>query len=101
MRELQLWEGDEGVQETFAEVAALAERCRFSDCRHDGEPGCAVGAALDAGELTAERLASFRKLEREAAYQRAKVDASAERSRKQHFKELTSHLKRHYGDRGR
>lgn len=101
MRELQLWEGDEGVKETFAEVAALADRCRFSDCRHDGEPGCAVSAALDAGELTAERLASFRKLEREAAYQRTKVDASAERSRKQHFKELTSHLKRHYGDRGR
>ncbi|MBO9540629.1 ribosome small subunit-dependent GTPase A [bacterium] len=101
MRELQLWEGGDGIQETFAEIAAFAARCRFRDCRHDAEPGCAVRTALEAGVLDAERLASFRKLEREAAYQLAKVDANAERSRKQRIKELTSHLKRHYEGRER
>ncbi|MNY31318.1 GTPase RsgA [compost metagenome] len=58
-------------------------------------------AALEAGELDAERLASFRKLEREAAYQLTKVDANADRARKQRIKDLTSHLKRHYEDHWR
>jgi ribosome biogenesis GTPase / thiamine phosphate phosphatase len=61
MRELQLWESG-GRGETFTDIATLGERCRFRDCRHAGEPGCAVTAAVDAGELVPERLASFHKL---------------------------------------
>jgi ribosome biogenesis GTPase len=62
MRELQLWDVDEGVEETFSDVEELATACRFPNCQHEGEPGCAVQAAITEGRLTAERLASYRKL---------------------------------------
>lgn len=67
MRELQLWDADEAVEEAYADVAAIALRCRFTNCRHENEPGCAVRPALVAGELPAERLASYRKLKAEQA----------------------------------
>jgi ribosome biogenesis GTPase / thiamine phosphate phosphatase len=66
IRELKLWDG-EGLAAAFAEVAALAAGCRFRDCRHRGEPGCEVAAAVERGELPFERLASLWKLEEEAA----------------------------------
>lgn len=65
LRELALADGD-GLAETFDDLEAVARTCRFSDCRHDGEPGCSVGAAIAAGELSSERLTAYRKLEREA-----------------------------------
>jgi ribosome biogenesis GTPase len=65
MRELQLWIADEGLDEAFEDVAALAAECRFSDCRHDGEPGCAIEEALSDGRLARERWESYRALERE------------------------------------
>jgi ribosome biogenesis GTPase / thiamine phosphate phosphatase len=64
MRELQLWDTD-AVTDTFADIAALAGTCRFRDCRHDREPGCAVKAAVDAGTFDAGRYASFLKLQAE------------------------------------
>ena len=57
--------GEEGLDETFADVGALAAACRFADCAHDREPGCAVQAAIASGELAAERLRALRRLERE------------------------------------
>ena len=65
MRELQLWTADSGMGETFGDVAELAARCRFNDCSHDTEPGCAVRAALADGSLDPERYASYEKLQRE------------------------------------
>lgn len=65
MRELQLVD-DEGVGAVFTDLEALAEGCRFRDCSHDAEPGCAVRAAVELGELAPERLAAYRKLEAEA-----------------------------------
>ena len=65
MRELQLWDADEGVDLTFTDVAAFATACRFRDCRHDQEPGCAVKAAVAAGELNADRFESYSKIARE------------------------------------
>lgn len=65
MRELQLLDED-GLEAVFGDVAALSERCRFRDCRHETEPGCAVKAAVESGELEAERLEHFQQLEREA-----------------------------------
>jgi ribosome biogenesis GTPase len=62
MRELGLIDAEEGLGEAFAEVSALAVRCRFRDCRHEEEPGCAVRAALEAGDVDPGRLASWRKL---------------------------------------
>jgi ribosome biogenesis GTPase / thiamine phosphate phosphatase len=65
MRELQLWGVDEGVDDAFADIATLATSCRFSDCKHRTEPGCAVRAAVERGEIPAERLASYQKLREE------------------------------------
>jgi ribosome biogenesis GTPase len=67
IRELQLWSGGDGLDAAFADIAALAAGCRFRDCRHAGEPGCAVAAAVAAGTLDAGRVASLHKLERELA----------------------------------
>ncbi len=79
MRELQLWSDDgDGLDSSFADVAALAERCRFRDCGHDGEPGCAIRAALEQGTLDAGRLASHRKLQRELRYAELRNDQSAQ-----------------------
>ncbi len=64
MRELQLWETD-AVAETFGDVSELASSCRFRDCRHDKEPGCAVKSAVDAGVIDAGRYASYLKLQAE------------------------------------
>lgn len=72
MRELQLWGSDAGVEALFAEITAVAAGCRFSDCRHAEEPGCAVREALATGDLPAERFESYRKLKGE-------VEARAQR----------------------
>ena len=77
MRELQVWDATRGIEDAFADVGALASSCRFSDCRHAGEPGCAVGSAIESGILDPARLASLRKLEREAAHARVQHDARA------------------------
>jgi ribosome biogenesis GTPase / thiamine phosphate phosphatase len=80
MRELQLWDAG-SLEETFTDIAALAEGCRFRDCRHRGEPGCAVSASVDAGALPSDRLESFRKLAAEQEFterqqdQRAQIEA--------------------------
>lgn len=74
LRELQLWDAEEGLAQTFADIDALAEKCRFTDCRHEGEPSCAVQAAVSAGRLDAARLENLRKLEREQEFLRQKAD---------------------------
>ena len=65
MRELQLADAGQGIADVFADIVAVAAGCRFSDCTHDGEPGCAVVAAIERGEIEPERLARFHKLVRE------------------------------------
>jgi ribosome biogenesis GTPase len=77
MRELGLWRSEEGLGQVFADVAALAEHCRFRDCTHAQEPGCAVQAAVADGALPAERAASFIKLQREQALLDHERDALA------------------------
>ena len=78
MRELGLWDpGEEAASQTFEDIEALALQCRFRNCAHAGEPGCAVQAAIAAGDLTPERLESYRKLERESAYFERKDDPMA------------------------
>lgn len=68
MRELGMWAAETGLSASFADVEALAEKCRFGDCTHTGEPGCAVRKAIDTGELSEERFLSYRKLEAENRY---------------------------------
>jgi ribosome biogenesis GTPase len=89
MRELQLWDADAATLDaTFADVSALAARCRFSDCSHRGEPGCAIQAALDHGTLDPDRWASFQKLQREQAYAARKADSQLARQNKADWKRI-------------
>jgi ribosome biogenesis GTPase len=91
MRELQLWENDEGLQLTFDEIETLARNCRFQDCRHLNEPGCAVHGAVEAGILDPDRLASLHKLQREMEMRDA---ASAELAEKRRWKSIHKSVKR-------
>jgi ribosome biogenesis GTPase len=77
MRELQLWDADAGLGATFSDIYSLATQCRFGDCRHETEPGCAVLAAVGAGLLGTERLEHWRQLERELAYLARRQDKAA------------------------
>lgn len=89
MRELQLFDADaEALDATFADVAAFTTRCRFGDCSHRGEPGCAVEAALASGTLDPDRWASFQKLQREQAYAARKADARLARQNKADWKRI-------------
>jgi ribosome biogenesis GTPase / thiamine phosphate phosphatase len=74
LRELQLWETDGGLDKAFADIAELVTECKFSDCAHDTEPGCAVRAALADGTLPADRWESYLKLQRELAHLERKLD---------------------------
>lgn len=91
MRELALWaDADaESAPSAFDDIEAIAQACRFRDCRHRGEPGCAVSAAIEGGTLTAERLEHARKLERELLHQRARVDVRVRHAEQQRWKAIS------------
>lgn len=85
VRGLGLWEAEAGIGAAFSDVEELAERCRFRDCRHENEPGCAVRAAVEAGELSEARWASYCDLKRETEEVRARrEEAERIRTRKGH-----------------
>jgi ribosome biogenesis GTPase / thiamine phosphate phosphatase len=88
MRELQLWAGRESVDAVFDEITAIAERCRFRDCTHTGEPGCAVAAALERGEVDGGRVTSFQKLRAEAEYHESVADPLAALARKRKWRAI-------------
>ncbi len=88
MRELSLWHAAEGMREAFEDVERLGEGCRFADCRHDTEPGCAVRSAVEAGDLPAERLESYGKLRRELARLERLTDRRATASQKREVKAI-------------
>jgi len=96
MRELQLWGGAEGVEETFDDIEELERQCKFRDCSHDVEPGCEVRAALEGGTLEPERYESYRKLLRELAYHNRKQNQAEQRKEKERIKKRTSQHKRNY-----
>ncbi len=88
MRELQLWSDESAVDRAFDDIVALAENCRFADCAHAGEPGCAVEAAIDSGALDADRLVSYQRLAREAAFEERKHDKAAAANAKRRWKQV-------------
>ncbi|MEU4212456.1 ribosome small subunit-dependent GTPase A [Streptomyces sp. NPDC026206] len=75
LRSVGLYDAEEGLAQAFSEIEELAARCRFHDCAHEAEPGCAVVAAVEEGELPGRRLASWRKLQREAHWIASRTDA--------------------------
>lgn len=95
MRELRLGVVDEGLREAFSDIEGIARGCRFRDCRHEGEPGCAVREAVDRGALDSGRLASFRKLRAEAAHEARKEDHRARAAALSDWKTAMKTLKHH------
>lgn len=88
MRELQLWAGEDAVDRAFDEIARLAAQCRYRDCRHTGEQGCAVQSALADGALGPERWESYCKLRGEAQRHEALADPLLAQERKRKWKQL-------------
>lgn len=94
LREIQLWAESGSLAGAFGDIANLAGRCRFRDCTHTGEPGCAVRAAVEEGELDEERHASYEKLQRELRYAATKQDQRARAEQKARHKALCKEVKR-------
>jgi ribosome biogenesis GTPase len=86
-----MWNAGEGISDVFSDVETFLGYCRFSDCRHDKEPGCAISQAIGNGELAAERWDSYMKLKRETLYVEDK--AAAMRDRNARFKEISQWVK--------
>lgn len=86
LRGVQLWSAEEGLEAAFADVEGLARRCRFLDCGHATEPGCAVQEAVRDGVLTPRRLEHYRKLEREAAWAARRTDARARSEQRRKYR---------------
>lgn len=101
MRELRLWADEDGLPETFPEIEALAGGCRFPDCRHDAEPGCAVLAALASGALDPGRLDSYRKMQRELHFLAAKTNWQEEQQIARKWKQISKAAKQLKKERGR
>ncbi len=103
MRELQLQDFDEGLDVTFEDIEQLATCCRFSDCGHDSEPGCAVIEAIEQGDLDPDRLQSYLKLKREISYYDDRETKSSRVIEKEKWKKiriLQRNLKKHPKHRG-
>ncbi|MBT2726877.1 ribosome small subunit-dependent GTPase A [Bacillus sp. ISL-75] len=93
MRELQLWESSDGLTETFSEIEELATQCRYRDCQHKNEPGCAVMKAIEEGLIAAERLTSYNKLQKELAFIERKADKRAQAEVKKQWKNINKQMK--------
>lgn len=102
VREFRIWELDEGLTDAFPDIEELAASCRFRDCRHDVEPGCAVQEAVAVGRLDPGRLVSYRKLQAEAAAEARRSDPLARAAAVAEVKSIMKSLKHHpkYRDRG-
>lgn len=88
MRELEVWEENADLDGTFSDIAVLAEHCRYTNCGHQHEPGCAIKQAVENGTLDPGRLESYFKLQRELAYQERRHDPQAERELKEKWKKM-------------
>ncbi|WP_225878452.1 ribosome small subunit-dependent GTPase A [Spongiactinospora rosea] len=101
LRGVGLMGADEGLQQVFADIEELALECRFGDCGHDSEPGCAVQAAIVSGDLSERRLASYRKLQRENAWATSRNDARLRAEHDDRKKSITRSLRETYTFRDR
>ena len=89
MREIQMWTGEDDLQDTFYDVETLAKGCRFNDCSHNAESGCAVKEAIDNGDLDPARLESYRKLQNELTYLASREEDSTRLYEKVKWKKIS------------
>ncbi|MBY6223175.1 ribosome small subunit-dependent GTPase A [Ferrimonas balearica] len=101
MRELQLTDCEQGVNDVFADITELAKQCRFGDCQHEGEPGCAVARAIEDGTLSERRLVSYQKLLREQAHNSASLAEKRSRDRdlSKMYRSVQNHQRANKGKR--
>jgi ribosome biogenesis GTPase / thiamine phosphate phosphatase len=93
LRGVQLWQADGGLDAAFADLVELAGRCRFRDCRHAGEPGCAIAAAVADGTVSARRVASHAALRREIGWLRERYDARLRAEQRREWKQRSKAIR--------
>jgi len=100
LRGVGLWHAAEGIGRTFSDIEELAPHCRFADCAHESEPGCAVREAIGSGAITERRLTSYRKLARENAWMQARTDKRLQADRERVWRDITKQHRRINRERG-
>jgi len=95
LRGVGIWDADEGIRQVFSDIEELAAHCRFTDCAHETEPGCAVLAAVEGGDLPERRLGSWRKLQREARWMAMRADARLRSEQSRKWRSITKSMRRH------
>jgi ribosome biogenesis GTPase len=101
LRTLGLWAGTDALDESFSDIAALGEGCRFGDCAHRGEPGCAVQQALSEGALDPARYESYLALQRELRFLNSREDIRVQLAEKARMKTMARRIREHYRDSGK
>lgn len=101
LRSVGVQGSEDAVASAFSDIEELAASCRFGDCSHEHEPGCAVLAAVDAGELTERRLGNYRKLLRENAWATSRHDARARSEKLREYKQISKSLRQKYAVDGK
>ncbi|MEK5037219.1 ribosome small subunit-dependent GTPase A [Sporosarcina sp. FSL K6-3457] len=95
MREFQLWDNSESLDSGFKDIEAFADACKFNDCQHNNEPGCAIQEALATGTLPEDRYASYLKLQKEIAFLERKMDRAAQSAERNKWKNITKSMRKH------
>ena len=85
MREIRIWTAEEYINEAFEDITGIANGCRFSDCLHEKEPGCAIRQAINDGRLSESRFLQYQKMQKEAAFERGKAEIGLKRYKKIRF----------------
>jgi ribosome biogenesis GTPase / thiamine phosphate phosphatase len=99
LREIQLWVAEQGHQAAFEDLETIAQRCRFGDCSHQHEPGCAIRAAVESGVISGERFGSYLKLATELRHLQTRLDRRAQKAQEQQVKSIHRQM-RHHQPRG-
>jgi ribosome biogenesis GTPase len=94
LREIQLWGDTAGLSSTFADIETLSQDCRFQNCQHESEPGCAVKDAIEKGKLPQERLDSYHKLQKELQYQSSRENYWKLEARRKKWKMISKMVKK-------
>ncbi|MEU7629845.1 ribosome small subunit-dependent GTPase A [Nocardia sp. NPDC049220] len=99
LRGIGLWDASVGIEKTFSDIESLAAQCRFTDCAHRDEPGCAVLEAIENGALTGRRLDSYQKLARENEWVQARTDKRLQAERQRVWRDISKQQRRMYRER--